>query len=86
MFLSGEVVNLSIQNDGNEQRPKKNEMMRMLTYFSQIGVTIGTTILIGVFMGKYLDNLFGTSPWLLLVFSLLGAGAALKSLFYFPKE
>ncbi|NLV86096.1 MAG: AtpZ/AtpI family protein [Clostridiales bacterium] len=37
-------------------------------------------VLIGVFLGRFLDNLLGTSPWLLLLFSLLGAGAAFKTL------
>jgi ATP synthase protein I len=38
-------------------------------------------VLIGVFLGRFLDNLLNTSPWLLLLFSLLGVGAALKALF-----
>ena len=47
---------------------------------------MGVSILIGVLLGKYLDDLFGTSPWLLLVFSFLGAGAAIGSLFNIPKD
>ncbi|NLM60667.1 MAG: AtpZ/AtpI family protein [Clostridiales bacterium] len=42
---------------------------------------MSVTVLLGVFLGKFLDSLLNTSPWLLLVFSLLGAGAAIKSLY-----
>jgi len=73
------------KNSDNKSR-KNSDMIRTLAYFSQIGVTMGATILISVLIGKYLDDLFGTSPWLLLIFSLLGAGAALKSLFNVPKN
>ena len=38
-------------------------------------------VLIGVGLGKLLDNLLGTTPWFLLAFSLLGAGASIKALF-----
>jgi ATP synthase protein I len=38
-------------------------------------------VFIGVLLGKHLDGFFGTSPWLLLLFSLLGAGAAFMALF-----
>ncbi|NLK39801.1 MAG: hypothetical protein GX303_06125 [Clostridiales bacterium] len=38
-------------------------------------------MLIGVLIGRFLDNLLGTTPWLLLVFSLCGAGAAFKAIF-----
>lgn len=74
-------------NNQNNKRHKENkqfknsETLRALSRFSQIGVTMSATVLIAVLLGKYLDGLLGTTPWLLLVFSLLGAGAAIKSLF-----
>jgi ATP synthase protein I len=39
-----------------------------------------------VLVGRFLDSLFGTGPWLLLIFSFLGVGAAVKSLFDMSKE
>jgi len=44
------------------------------------------TVLVGVLLGKYLDTLFNTKPWLTLVFSFLGAGAAIKALFSISSE
>ncbi len=44
---------------------------------------MAAAVLMGVLLGRYLDRLFGTAPWLGLVFSLLGAGAAIKLVFSF---
>lgn len=69
-----------------KDRKARSELMRAITAFSQIGVTIIACVLVGVLLGRWLDNLLGTSPWLLLVFSLFGAGAALKALFDMGKR
>lgn len=67
------------KND-KENRQLRSETARALAQFSQIGVVVSASIFIGVMTGRFLDRQFGTSPWLLLVFSLLGVGAAFKSL------
>lgn len=76
-------------NDNNEENKdkssKNNEVFRFIAYFSQIGITIASSIFLGVLLGKYLDDWLGTSPWLLLIFSFLGVGAAIKVLFNIPK-
>lgn len=72
--------------DKNRKQLKNSETFRAISYFSQIGVTMASSVLVGVLLGKYLDGLLGTSPWLLLVFSFLGVGAALKSLFNMPEK
>ncbi len=74
------------KDDNGEKGPKNGETFRALAYFSQIGVTIAASILTGVLLGKYLDLWLGTSPWLLLTFSLLGVGASFKVLFNIPGE
>jgi ATP synthase protein I len=63
-----------------------NEFVRALSQLSQIGVMIIACILVGIFLGRFLDNLLGTSPWLLLVFTFLGIAAAFKSIFDFSKK
>jgi len=59
---------------------------RALALLSQIGVSIIACIAAGVFLGWLLDRLLQTSPWLLLVFSLLGIAAAFRSIFDFAKR
>lgn len=69
-----------------DKKSHNHETMRALANFSQIGVTMAASVMVGVLLGKYLDGLLGTTPWLLLIFSLLGAGAAIKSLFNTTKD
>jgi ATP synthase protein I len=79
MALKGEsFLEKKPQNDDKRQN---KAFLQGLSFFSQVGVTMAACVLVGVFLGKYLDGLWGTSPWLLLVFSFLGVGAAFKALF-----
>ena len=71
------------KND-NESKNRK-EMLRSLSMVSQLGLTVAACIIIGVLLGRWLDGLLSTSPWLLLLFSLLGVVAAFKSLYEFIK-
>ena len=70
-------------------RDKKNQaagFVSALSLLTQIGITIVACIGVGIFIGWYLDRLLGTTPWLLLVFTLLGIAAAFKSIFDFAKK
>jgi ATP synthase protein I len=58
----------------------RGDLAKAFAFFSQISITIIVCVAIGVFLGRWLDGLLGTSPWLLLVFSFLGVGAAFKSI------
>ncbi|HHU07154.1 MAG TPA: AtpZ/AtpI family protein [Clostridiaceae bacterium] len=64
-----------------KKRSSRNQVVRSIGYLTQIGITIVATVMLGVFLGRVLDNWLGTSPWLLLLFSLLGAAAAIRALF-----
>jgi len=70
----------------NDKKPQQHEFVRAMAFFIQISVTIIACIAIGIFIGWLLDGLLGTSPWLLMVFSFLGAAAAFKSIFEFAKK
>jgi len=69
-----------------ENKPPQNEFMRAIAFFLQISVTIIACVALGIFIGWLLDRLLGTAPWLLMVFSFLGAAAAFKSIFEFAKK
>ena len=53
---------------------------------AQMGITIAICIGLSILIGYYLDRFLGTSPWLLLVFIILGIIAAFKSVFDFAKS
>ncbi|MCL2676220.1 MAG: AtpZ/AtpI family protein [Firmicutes bacterium] len=67
-------------------KKERSEFTKALSFLSQIGIMMMACVLIGVLMGRFLDSLFGTSPWLVLIFSLLGAAASFKCLMDFAKK
>jgi len=72
-----------LAGDDNKQ---PNGFIAALSLLSQIGVTIIVCIAVGIAIGFFLDKFLKTSPWLLLVFTLLGVAAAFKSIFDFAKK
>jgi len=62
------------------------ELIKGLAMLSQMGITVVVCILIGVLLGRFLDGLLGTEPWLLFVFSLLGIAAAFKAVYDISKS
>ncbi|MFA5561541.1 MAG: AtpZ/AtpI family protein [Eubacteriales bacterium] len=70
----------------DDKKQSRRELLRAVAFFSQVGFTISACVLLGVLAGRALDNWLGTTPWLLLLFSLLGVGAALKALFDFGQK
>ncbi len=62
----------------NKQPSKIN--YRKIAAISSLGLMLPSSIAVGLFFGYYLDKLFGTHPWLLLVFLLLGIFSGFYSL------
>ncbi len=54
--------------------------------FSTIGLEMGLAVVLGLFVGQYLDDYLGTEPWMLLLFLLFGAAAAFRNLFRLLRE
>ena len=48
---------------------------------SIVGIQFPVAMAIGYFWGKWMDGLFGTEPWLTIVFSILGVIAGFVNLF-----
>ncbi len=73
------------EESNEKKRTSHNQVIRSIGYLTQIGITIVATVMLGVLLGRALDNWLGTTPWLLLLFSLLGAAAAIRTLFEMSK-
>ena len=69
-----------------DNKKQRGEFVRGLSLLSQIGITVLICVAMGILLGRFLDNKLGTSPWLLLVFTLLGSGAAFKSIYDISKR
>lgn len=57
------------------------DTLKNLTLISQIGLSVVTPILMGVFLGQLLDKWFGTRSIFVIIFIVLGAGAGVLNLF-----
>lgn len=60
---------------------KTPNRMRKYLRLSTVGLELGLSVLIGLFIGQYLDEWLGTEPWLLLLFLILGMVAGFRSIF-----
>ena len=68
------------------EKNKRGEIFKGLSLLTQIGFSIVACVLIGVLFGRFLDRVLGTSPWLLMVFSIAGVAAAFKTLYELLKN
>ena len=65
---------------------QKREILRAASLMSQLAITAITCVVGGVFLGIFLDGRLGTSPWLVIVFSLLGCFSGLKMMVDIAKK
>jgi len=70
----------------SNKKPRHNEFARAISLLSQVAISIIACIAVGIFLGWFLDRLLGTTPWLVFICTLLGIGAAFKSIFDFAKK
>jgi F0F1-type ATP synthase assembly protein I len=65
---------------GLGKKPKKKEQgyLKQVGLLGTIPLLIGVGPLIGYFIGNWLDNKLETSPYLLILFLILGFGASVK--------
>ncbi len=64
----------------------KKKQYKQLWRYSSIGLEMGFSVAIGAAMGYYLDKYFNTSPWLTIIFLILGVVAGFRSLFSLMKD
>lgn len=66
----------------------KYQGYKSVAIFMSAGITMAASILFGYFAGSWLDDYFGTKPWLTVIMFVLGTAAGFKSLYdlAFPKK
>jgi ATP synthase protein I len=63
------------------RRTKQLRRARIWLDVSIIGIQFPVAIALGYFFGRWLDRLFGTDPWLTIIFALFGITAGFVNLF-----
>ena len=61
--------------------PKLKKSIRALGFISSIGIAMALSVVIGAFVGYYLDDWLKTGPWLFFLFLLFGIVAAFRNLY-----
>ena len=61
--------------------PKVVKAMKWMTLMLQVGITMVANIMVGLFIGKYLDQWLHTSPLFLLLFIFIGFFSGIKSVY-----
>lgn len=56
------------------------KLFRTLGYLSTVGLSMALSVGIGAVLGHWLDEKFGTTPWLFFVFLGFGIAAAFRNL------
>ena len=56
------------------------QLLREYAYYSSLGLQVALAIVIGLFLGYYLDRKFETSPWLTLFGLGLGIAAGYRNI------
>jgi ATP synthase protein I len=74
------------QNAAQERKPALGIEQRQYGQAWRLAVEMVAGLAVGAGMGWLLDWFFGTAPWLMLVFFILGAGAGMKSAFRVARE
>jgi ATP synthase protein I len=62
------------------------EYLRILARASSMGLAMVLATVIGLAIGYFLDRLFGTSPWLMMIFFGFGIVAGFRNLYILYKR
>ncbi len=64
-----------------EERKRTANSFRRIADASSLGLAFPIAIAIGYFWGRWLDRVFGTYPWLTIVFSVFGVAGGFLNAF-----
>ena len=82
------IPDRSIRNVGDAMagRDDSRNPWRAYALVSGIGLQMAFCVLLGLFGGKWLDGVLGTSPWFLLLGLLLGLAAGIWGIVVLAKQ
>jgi len=75
-----------VLSKGSFTKKERITILRAITMMSQIAFTVIACVVVGLIIGRLLDNWLNTAPWLLIVFLLLGIVSAFKAMIDVAKK
>lgn len=63
------------------ERKSRREIVRTVGALSTVGLSFVLAVVLGAWFGRILDDWFGTSPWLFLVFFFFGLAAGILNVY-----
>ncbi|MBW2057463.1 MAG: AtpZ/AtpI family protein [Deltaproteobacteria bacterium] len=78
--LTNQCIAISLKADGTKR------LIFLVGHYGTIGLEMGLSVAIGLFIGIVLDRYLGTKPWMALIFLILGVVAGFRALFRVVKE
>jgi ATP synthase protein I len=65
---------------------ENKQLFKTLSFLSSVGISMVAATFIGLAMGHYLDLWLETTPWLTLIFLLLGIVSGFRNIFILTKR
>jgi len=70
----------------SRKKSDRHLIAKAFALVTQLGLQTACCVVIGVFLGIFLDGLFGTMPVFIIIFSILGSAASIKIIFDISKD
>jgi ATP synthase protein I len=71
---------------GLKLNKKEKSTFKGLGLLASMGIALVVTTFLGLMVGIYLDRVFGTEPWLMIVFLILGVAAGFRNIYTTMKK
>lgn len=68
------------------KKKENKKIISSLAAYGQLGVSMAMCVIVGFLTGKFLDNIFSTSPVFLIIFIIIGIIASYQTLFKITKK
>ena len=66
-----------LKENAEKKKQSKPNIMQELAPYASLGLQLVITIVIGAYLGWWLDGRYDTSPWFLIILTFLGAIAGM---------
>lgn len=63
------------------KKKKDISFLQALSLLTTMGIVMISNLLVGLFVGRFLDQYLHTQPWLTLIFIFIGFGAGLHAVY-----